>query len=98
MQLRQAVFYYSLAKKYSNAENTPTDQKQALHYYELAAKTGHISAQLHLGNQYQHGLGIPKDEKKAIYYYQLAVDKNINKDIVSNLDALNQVKYYLGCC
>ncbi|HIF9142520.1 TPA: AAA family ATPase [Photobacterium damselae] len=79
----------------------------AFHWWKLAAKNGHASANFWLGNCYFNGIGVDKSDNKAVEYWEDAliegcldslpqiteVAKNNNiKAIVCLADA-----YYYGC-
>ena len=46
------------------------DYKEAVFWFEKAAKQGNPKAQLNLGLMYQMGLGVPKDEETALRWFR----------------------------
>jgi len=50
----------------------PTDSKEALRWYQVAANRGNAKAQYNLGRFYEEGICIPVDKKQAMRWYQKA--------------------------
>lgn len=63
--------FMSLGLYYSDSAN-PRDVAKAMHFYELAAKLGHLEAQLNLGRFYYVGDGVEQDYVKARKWIQKA--------------------------
>jgi TPR repeat protein len=61
------------------------DDKEAVHWYRLAADQGYSKAQFNLGMMYEYGLGVATDVKEAIRWDRLAAEQG-------NIDA----QYRLG--
>jgi TPR repeat protein len=51
------------------------DEREAVHWYTLAAEQGNPEAQTQLGHMYRLGQGIERDEKKAIKWYCRAAEQ-----------------------
>jgi len=51
------------------------NRKEAVSYYEKAAKLGHIGAQYALGEDYSEGLGVNQNGNKAVYWYKRAAEQ-----------------------
>ncbi len=66
------------------------DYKQAIHYYELAAKSKNAVALNNMGSLYFNGIGTDVDYKKAIQYFEEAAS------LGSNDAAVNLAIIYLG--
>lgn len=52
------------------------DHDQAVRYYTMAAKQGHIEAQCDLGECYYEGRGIDRDYNQAVYWWEKAAEKD----------------------
>lgn len=63
---------FNLGQAYRLGRGVPADPKQAVTYYERAAKLGHIAAQGNLATLYYFGPPGTKDSKKAIEWFQAA--------------------------
>lgn len=70
---------FYLAWMYQEGKGVPKNHKQAIYWYEKAAKQGSVSAQNNLGVMYEYGDGISSNLTKAKYYYGLACDGGSNK-------------------
>ncbi len=53
------------------------DYKNAVHWFEKAAKQGVAEAQYNLGQCYYDGRGVAKDDTKAAYWYEKAANQGI---------------------
>lgn len=51
------------------------EEIQATYWYQRAAESGDIDAQLELGKRLEFGLGTSKDKGKAIYWYKKSASK-----------------------
>lgn len=63
---------FNLGQAYRLGRGVSADPKQAVTYYERAAKLGHIAAQGNLATLYYFGPPGTKDSKKAIEWFQVA--------------------------
>lgn len=80
-----AQFY--TAMMYDMGKGVPRSPKDAVHWYQAAAKAGNHHAQHNLGVAYADGEGIERDLKKAIYWWQLSASHG-NTDSQYNLGML----------
>ncbi|CAG8582333.1 3142_t:CDS:1 [Ambispora gerdemannii] len=85
-QCHNPEYYSLLAFLYLNRIGNTGGNKEAFHYYKLAAENGDLLSQQELGTFYSGGRGCKKDQKKALYWYQKAAD-----------GGLVVAQYYLGC-
>ena len=67
-----AIAQYNLGVMYANGRGAIQNDKQAAHWYELAAKQGDAMAQNNLGVMYDNGQGVIQNDKQAVYWYELA--------------------------
>ncbi|AWY98521.1 MAG: tetratricopeptide repeat protein [Blautia sp.] len=75
----QRDFIYGVGYYYENGIRTAVDYKEAVHWYEKAAKKEHVEAAMHLALLYAQGKGVEKDDKKAFFYMnQAAKSGNMN--------------------
>lgn len=58
-----------LGIQYSLGLGVSKNYKEALKWYELAAKSGHPDAQRNYGDMYQYGRGVPRDSYQAFIWY-----------------------------
>lgn len=64
-----------MARQYRwGTDGVGQDLKQAVKYYEMAAKKGSARSYCDLGYLYEEGLGVPKDNVKAFEMYQNAAE------------------------
>ena len=68
-----AAGFMSLGLHYSDSAK-PRDVPKAMHFYEKAAKLGHVDAQLNLGRFYFVGDGVEQDYVKARKWIQKAAE------------------------
>ena len=66
------------------------DHKEAVEWFRLAAKTGHIGAQYQLGKMYRLGLGVAQNDKTAIKWWKLSAEEG-NADAQFSLGATYQL-------
>ncbi len=77
----------NLGWMYALGQGLTRDDKQAVHYFELAAAQGYPNAEDSLGYMYEHGRGVPQDLQAAKQWYQKAAAQGFGKSI-ANLAAL----------
>ncbi len=65
---RNAEAQFNLGVMYEAGNGVPQDDKQAVHYYEQAAKQGDAKAQFNLGLMYAEGQGVSQDYKQAVHW------------------------------
>ncbi len=53
-------------------KGVPKDYKQAIYWFEKAAKQGHVKSQSYLGVMYFDGQGVKKDYEQAIFWFEKA--------------------------
>ena len=75
---------------YSQGWGSPKDNAEALKWYRLAAKQGHVESQLNLGVLYANGLGIPKNYTVAFVWWSIA-SKQGNINARTNKEKLSQM-------
>jgi hypothetical protein len=65
---------HELARRLRVADGVPLDLSRSLHYYHLAAQSGHCDAQFSLGVMLEQGIGLnaPQPAQAAIWYRKLA--------------------------
>lgn len=61
---------FNCAEMYASGKGVEADKKQALSYYEKAAKAKHIGAFNTLGLMYKRGNGVDKDLNKSLSYFE----------------------------
>ena len=64
--------YYSLGYCYAHGYGVTQDYKEAVKWYELAAKQDHAEAQYKLGGCYHLGYGVKIDRAEVVKWYELA--------------------------
>jgi TPR repeat protein len=76
-QDHEAVRHFNLGAAYARGDSgLPQDERQAAHYYKLAADEGHAGAQFVLGLTYAKGSGVlPQDDREAVRLFKLAADQ-----------------------
>jgi len=74
---REAIRLFNLGAAYARGDGgLPQDDRQAAHFYKLAADRGLKDAQFILGTFYESGrAGLPQDEREAARLYKLAADQ-----------------------
>ena len=65
-QYMMGVFFYN------GTEGAQKNKKEAVAWYNKAAKQGHVNAQFNLGLCYDIGDGVIENDKKAVYWYNKA--------------------------
>ena len=83
----QKDLIFGVGYYYENGIRTSVDYVQAAHWYEKAAKKGHVEAAMRLSMMYAQGRGVEKDDKKTFQYMEQAATSN-------NMNAL----YNMGRC
>jgi TPR repeat protein len=73
----EAARLFNLGAAYARGDRgLPQDDRQAAHFYKLAADRGLADAQFHLGTFYESGRGgLPHDDREAARLYKLAADQ-----------------------
>jgi len=76
-QDHEAVRHFNLGAAYARGDSgLPQDERQAAHYYKLAADEGHAGAQFVLGLTYAKGSGVlPQDDREAVRLFKLAAEQ-----------------------
>ncbi|MDX8394929.1 MAG: tetratricopeptide repeat protein, partial [Mariprofundaceae bacterium] len=64
-----------LGSMYQLGRGVAFDPKQALVWYQRAAKSGYVRAQLNLGNLYRTGEAGKQHDEKAVLWYRKAAEK-----------------------
>lgn len=83
---------YQLAFMFLGGDGVTQDDRQALFWFEQAAKLGHAHAQDKLAYMYLNGRGIDADRAQAYAWYSLAADngvflaKNIAINLIKQMD------------
>lgn len=80
-------YQFILGEQYFDGNNVKKDYKEAILWFNKAAKQGYTKAILYLGYCYGEGLGVRKNKMKMIHYYKEAANKG-------NIDA----QFILGEC
>jgi localization factor PodJL len=78
---------YEVASRYADGRGVPQSYKDAVTWYERAAKSGIAIAQFRLGSMYEKGLGVQKDLKEARRLYLAAADQG-NAKAMHNIAVL----------
>ena len=87
---------YNLAFMYYGGEGVTQDDKQALYWFEQAAKLGHAHAQDKLAYMYLNGRGVDVNRAQAYAWYTLAAEngiflaKNIAEKLLKQMDAIEK--------
>lgn len=83
----EAEAQYNLAFMFYGGEGISQDDRQALFWFEQAAKLGHAPAQDTLAYMYLNGRGVDPDRVQAYAWYTLAAENGIflAKNIADNL-------------
>lgn len=68
------------------AYGVPKDGKEAVKFYQKAAKQGDVDAIFQLGRCHEKGIGVPKDGKEAALLYRLAMDKGSQAALTALVD------------
>ena len=63
---------FKLGRQYLNGEGVKQDDKQAVHWWRLAAEEGNADAQCSLGMAYWEGQGVKQDDEQAVHWSRLA--------------------------
>lgn len=69
------VAQFDLGVVYSKGHGVERDYSEAVRWYTMAAKQGHMSSQYNLGNMYRNGQGVAPNEDIALDWYQIAADQ-----------------------
>lgn len=72
---KNAAAAYLLAQCYEKGSGVTKDSKQALAYYEKAAKMNYAPAQCILGDMYYEGNGVKRDYPTAMRFYTVAYEQ-----------------------
>ena len=74
---QEAARLFNLGAAYARGDRgLPQDDRQAAHFYRLAADRGLTDAQFYLGTFYNSGRGgLPQDDREAARLYKLAADR-----------------------
>lgn len=67
---------YLVGRNYLKGKSVEKDIKEAIKWFEMAAKQDHVRAQYQLGKIYLYGEGIKANLKQAFYYLSKAAEKN----------------------
>jgi localization factor PodJL len=78
---------YEIASRYAEGRGVTQSYKDAVGWYERAAKSGLAPAQFRLGTMYEKGLGVQKDTKEARRLYLAAADQQ-NAKAMHNIAVL----------
>ena len=62
---------------YSQGPGVPQDHKEAIKWFRLAAKQGHLKAQYNVGLMYAKGYGVPQDYKEAIKLWRFPAEQGL---------------------
>lgn len=73
--IKQAAFALGVAYEHGDGGLTKS-QTDATHWFEVAAKQGHVEAEVSLGTQYFLGRGAPKSYVDAAHWYERAAEHN----------------------
>lgn len=69
----------NLGVHYANGLGASKDDRQAAHWYRLAAEEGEVVAMYHLGLSYAHGRGVEQNAQEAVRWLEKATDgDNVN--------------------
>ncbi len=82
-QAEYAIIHDSLAMCYQQGIGCEKDVKRAIHFYQLAADQGYVTAQSNLAHLCLNGIGGEKNSSLAILYYSRAVAQGDRKAISS---------------
>ncbi len=66
---------FKLGRQYLNGEGVKQDDKQAVHWWRLAAEEGNADAQCSLGMAYWEGQGVKQDDEQAVHWFRLAAEQ-----------------------
>ncbi|MGD8566804.1 MAG: SEL1-like repeat protein [Gammaproteobacteria bacterium] len=67
---------YLVGRNYFKGKSVEKNIKEAIKWFEMAAKQGHVRSQYQLGKIYLYGKGIKTDRKKAYFYLSKAAEQN----------------------
>jgi TPR repeat protein len=67
---------YLVGRNYLKGKSVEKNIKEAIKWFEMAAKQGHIRSQYQLGKIYLYGEGIKANRKKAYYYLSKAAEQD----------------------
>ena len=84
-------FMYSYGIVVDDEKKVLKNKTEALRWYRLAAKQGHVEAQFNLGLMYEKGEGMPEDHAKAVSWFRQAAEQGY-ADAQSKLGSM----YYDG--
>ena len=92
---------YNLGLMYSKGEGVPSDDKEAVKWYQLAAEQGLAQSQTNLGLMFGKGQGVEQDYVEAHKWFNIAgVSGNEigrrNTDIIEKKMTLGQIAVAVG--
>lgn len=76
-----------LGLMYRQGKGVLRDDREAAHWYRLAAAQGFAVLQYELGVMYSNGQGVPEDHREAVRWYRMAAEQG-EADAQLNLGAM----------
>jgi TPR repeat protein/SpoVK/Ycf46/Vps4 family AAA+-type ATPase len=65
---------FTLGQRYARGLGIQKNDKAAVHWFTLAAESGHVEAQRYLAFEYLNGRGVDKNEAEGIHWLRKAAD------------------------